>query len=75
MSQCLGRVKKLTANQIEFINLIVDRLTQRRWMEPSLLYESQFTDFSPRGVGGVFNSAEVAQLLSILTDIRDHAAV
>jgi type I restriction enzyme R subunit len=67
--------KKSTANQIEFINLIVDHLTQRGWMEPSLLYESPFTDFSPRGVEGVFNSAEVTQLLSILSSIRDHAAV
>ena len=67
--------KKPTANQIEFINLIVDHLTQRGWMEPSLLYESPYTDFSPRGVEGVFNSAEVTQLLSILTSIRDHAAV
>ena len=67
--------KKLTANQIEFINLIVDHLTQRGWMEPSLLYESPFTGFSPRGVEGVFNSPEVTQLLSILTSIRDHAAV
>jgi type I restriction enzyme R subunit len=67
--------KKPTANQIEFINLIVDHLTQRGWMEPSLLYESPFTDFSPRGVEGVFDSAEVTQLLSILTSIREHAAV
>ena len=67
--------KTPTANQIELINLIVDHLTQRGWMEPSLLYEAPFTDFSPRGVEGVFNSAEVAQLLSILTSIRDHAAV
>jgi type I restriction enzyme R subunit len=67
--------KKPTANQIEFLNLIVDHLTQRGWMEPSLLYESPFTDFSPRGVEGVFDSAEVTQLLSILTSIREHAAV
>ena len=67
--------KKLTANHIEFLNLIVDHLTQRGWMEPSLLYESPFTDFSPRGVEGVFDPAEVTQLLSILTNIREHAAV
>jgi type I restriction enzyme R subunit len=67
--------KKLTANQIEFLNLIVDHLTQRGWMDPSLLYESPFTDFSPRGVEGVFGSAEVTQLLSILTSIRERAAV
>ena len=56
-------------------HVIVDHLTQRGWIEPSLLYESPFTDFSPRGVEGVFDSADVTQLLSILTNIRDHAAV
>ena len=51
--------KKLNANQIEFINLIVDHVRQRGWMEPSFLYESPFTDFRPRVGEGVFNSAEV----------------
>jgi len=67
--------KKLTANQVEFVNLIVDHLTQLGWMEPSLLYESPFTDFSPRGVEGVFRSEDVNRLVSILTSIREHAAV
>jgi type I restriction enzyme, R subunit len=66
--------KHPTANQIEFINLIVDHLTQRGWMAPSLLYESPFTDFSPKGVEGVFDSSEVTQLLSVLAAIREHAA-
>jgi type I restriction enzyme R subunit len=43
-------------------------------MEPSLLYESPFTDFSPKGVEGVFDSSEVTQLLSVLAAIREHAA-
>jgi type I restriction enzyme, R subunit len=67
--------KHPSANQIEFVNLIVDHLTQRGWMEPSLLYESPFTDFSPRGVEGVFDSNQVMQLLSALNGIREHASV
>jgi type I restriction enzyme, R subunit len=67
--------KTPTANQIEFVNMIVEHLTQRGWMDPSLLYESPFTDISPRGVEGVFEGAEVAQLLSVLDSIREHAAV
>ena len=69
----LGKVA--TANQIEFIGLMIDHLTQRGWMDPSLLYESPFTDISPRGVEGVFDNVEVTQLLSVLTSIREHAAV
>jgi P4 family phage/plasmid primase-like protien len=67
--------KKPTANQIEFINLMIDHLTQRGWMEPSLLYESPFTDINPRGVEGVFNDTEVTQLLAVLTSVREHASV
>jgi type I restriction enzyme, R subunit len=45
----------LTANQIQFINLVVDYLTQSGWMRVAQLYESPFTDFSPTGVEGVFS--------------------
>jgi len=62
--------KTLTANQIQFVNLVIDYLIQSGWMSPAQLYESPFTDFSPRGVEGVFDSAEVTHLLSILETIR-----
>jgi type I restriction enzyme R subunit len=65
--------KTLTANQIEFLNLMVDHLTQRGWMEPSALYESPFTDMSPRGVEGLFASKEVEQLIGVLASVRQHA--
>lgn len=67
--------KMLTATQIEFVNLVIDYLTQAGWMSPSQLYESPFTDFSPRGVEGVFDSRQVMQLLSILNGIRQSASV
>ena len=44
-------------------------------MDPSLLYESPFTDINPRGVEGVFNDTEVTQLIGVLTRVREHAAV
>jgi type I restriction enzyme R subunit len=65
--------KTPSANQIEFINLMIDHLTQRGWMEPSALYESPFTDISPRGVEGIFASKEVEQLIGVLASIRQHA--
>ena len=67
--------KTFTANQIQFVNLVIDYLTQAGWMSPSQLYESPFTDFSPRGVEGVFDSTQVTQLLSILSGIRQSASV
>ena len=36
-------------NQIEFIGMIVDHLTQNGAMDPALLYESPFIDIAPLG--------------------------
>ncbi len=62
--------KTPTANQIEFIDHIIDHLTQRGFMDAALLYESPFTDFNPLGVEGVFNESKVNRLVSILEEIR-----
>jgi len=67
--------KSPAANQIEFINLIVNYLTEHGIMEPSALYESPFTDISPRGPEGVFQSQQVDELVTILNQIRKTAAV
>jgi type I restriction enzyme R subunit len=66
--------KTLNANQIEFVNLIVEHLTENGAMDERLLYASPYTDFSPRGVDGLFDSEDVTELLSILGEIRRRAA-
>jgi type I restriction enzyme, R subunit len=66
--------KALNANQIDFINLIIDHLTQRGWMDASALYESPFVDYSSKGVDGLFSTAQVDKLVSILNDVRQRAA-
>ena len=65
--------KTLSATQIDFISVIIDHLTQRGWVDPSLLYESPFTDFSPVGVEGVFEASEVNQLFALLDEVRSRA--
>ena len=66
--------RSLSANQIEFLNTIIDHLTEKGAMEPRLLYESPFTDFDPRGVGGVFSQADAEAVVAILDDVKRRAA-
>ena len=65
---------KLSANQIEFINLIIDHLTHHGTMSASLLYESPFTDINAQGPEGVFSSVQVDALVAVLDHIRTNAA-
>ncbi|MFI5258779.1 MAG: DEAD/DEAH box helicase family protein [Candidatus Limnocylindrales bacterium] len=62
--------KTLGANQIEFVNLIVDHLTEHGVMPAASLYESPFTDFTSRGPDGLFASAEVDELIATLLRVR-----
>lgn len=41
--------KELSADQLEFIKLVVDRLTAHGVMDPAQLYESPFTDIAHGG--------------------------
>jgi type I restriction enzyme, R subunit len=66
--------KTLSANQIEFVNLIVEHLTEKGAMDVGLLYASPYTDFSPRGVDGLFSGGDVTEIISILEEVRKRAA-
>ncbi len=66
--------KTLSANQIEFVNLIVNRLTERGSVEPAMLYESPFTDLTPLGPEGLFDAPEIDELMAVLATVRDRAA-
>ncbi len=67
--------RALSASQIEFLNMIIDYLTERGVMDPRRLYESPFTDFDAMGVEGVFKSADVVELVGILEEVRRRASV
>jgi type I restriction enzyme R subunit len=63
----------MTANQIEFVNLIVNYLTEHGVMDTSLLCESPFTDLTPQGPDGIFTSTQVDELISLLVQVRQMA--
>jgi type I restriction enzyme R subunit len=61
---------RLNASQIEFVNLIVDHLTEHGVMGAALLYESPFTDVTPRGPDDLFTAPQLEELLAILDRVR-----
>jgi type I restriction enzyme R subunit len=65
--------KTLGANQIEFVDLIVNHLTEHGVMDASLLYESPFTDITPQGPDGLFTSAQVDELVVLLDEVYARA--
>jgi len=62
--------KTLGANQIHFVDMIINHLTEHGVMSAALLYESPFTDLSPHGPDGLFTSDEVDVIVTVLDHVR-----
>ena len=65
--------RTLSADQIEFINMIINYLTQHGVMDPGLLYESPFTDLSATGPEGLFAPEQIDAIVHVLEDVRRRA--
>ena len=60
--------KTLSAQQIRFVEMIVDHLTATGRMEPDLLYKPPFTDTAPNGVSDVFGATEASHIIAAIED-------
>ncbi|MBB4817627.1 type I restriction enzyme R subunit [Pseudomonas alcaligenes] len=67
--------KTLSANQIEFVDLVVQHLTEFGFMEAGRLYESPFTDLTPAGPDGLFSTEQVDELVAVLERVKAGARV
>jgi type I restriction enzyme R subunit len=66
--------RTLTANQLDFVNLIITYLTEHGTMEIDRLYEAPFTDHAPAGPESLFSGPDIDALLDVLIEIRGTAA-
>ena len=62
-----------SANQIEFIGLVIDHLTEQGAMDAARLYESPFTDLSPAGPEALFSGDRVDRLVAVLSEVKARA--
>lgn len=62
-----------TASQLEFIDLIVQYLTENGVMDAARLYESPFTDISQQGPEALFLPVKVTEMVRVLNEIRERA--
>lgn len=65
--------RTLTANQLDFVNLIITYLTEHGVMDISRLYEAPFTDHAPEGPEGLFSGADIDALVELLDSVRSAA--
>lgn len=65
---------QLNADQTEFIDLIIDSLTESGIVEPETFYESPFTDLDDMGLSGVFDNDQAKVIISIVQELNQAAA-
>jgi len=63
-----------TPNQIEFVNLVVQELTQNGVMEPERLFQSPFKDLSAQGPIGLFPASKVTRIIEVINTFKERAA-
>jgi type I restriction enzyme R subunit len=63
-----------TPDQIEFIGMVVDELTQTGVMDPRRLFQAPFTDFHDQGAMGVFPPTKARLIVRVLEEIQERAA-
>ena len=63
----------LTADQITFVNTVINYLTKNGSIDKSMLYESPFTDQNDQGIDGVFEIQKKEKVVSIIDQINFNA--
>lgn len=65
--------RTFTADQIHFVDMIINQLTENGVMEPARLYEPPFTDLAPHGPESLFRTDDVDRLVTVLRRVQETA--
>ncbi|MBJ7579365.1 DEAD/DEAH box helicase family protein [Devosia sp. MC532] len=65
----------VTADQVEFVELVIEHLTEKGTMDPRLLYASPFKDIAPSGPEQVFTIEHTDRLFELIEKINTSANV
>ena len=65
---------KYSADQIQFINLVIDHLVHNGMMNPKLLFEPPFTDFHDLGVAGVLED-DAEKIIGVIEQINSNVGI
>lgn len=66
--------KAISADQIEFIDMIVNALSENGLIDPAMFYESPFTDIDDQGIVGVFGVEKAKSIISVVRRLNEAAA-
>ena len=58
--------KRYTKNQIEFVNLVINYLTEHGVLDPARVYESPFISVAPTGPDDLFHAEDVRRLFAAI---------
>ena len=68
------RKSNFNASQIEFVDMIIDALSQNGRIDPARLYEQPFTRLNDQGLSGLFEHSEATEIVRILNEINGSEA-
>lgn len=62
--------KRYSKNQIQFVTLIIDELTERGVVEPARVYESPYDAVAPEGPEAIFVDADLDRIFDAINRLR-----
>ncbi len=65
----------LSANQQQFLEIIINNFTINGFIDPAQLYESPYTDINIAGLDGVFDDGDSSMIVSIIRGVNGNAEV